>query len=191
MEMKKVLTAAVAFVLFLAGCSRTEGENPAAVSGTPGRTEKAEEVQAPYYYGLIEEYRMTLAQDPHNLAAVIALGNAYYDSGQWKEAITLYDRALRIDPRNADVRADMGTSYRNIGMSDRALAEYRKALEYEPGHLNSRYNIGVVYAYDKKDYAAAVHVWENLLQLSPHHPQSEHMRSCIVTFKKVLKKDGP
>jgi hypothetical protein len=188
-EMKKALAAAVAFSLFLAGCSKTEGENPAAVSGAQGRTEKSEEVQTPYYYGLIEEYRMTLAQDPHNLAAVIALGNAYYDSGQWKEAITL----TTVPSGSTRERRCAATTGTATGISECLTAPFgipeSAGIRARSPQCPVQYRRRLVH--DKKDYAAAVHIWENLLQLSPHHPQSEHMRSCIVTFRKVLKKDRP
>ena len=105
-------------------------------------------------------------------------------------ARTQYERALKTDPRNADVRTDMGTAYRNMGMPQRALVEYRRALDLEPGHLNAHFNMGIVYAYDLKDYAVAIRFWEKLLRLSPNHPYANYMRSCIVTFRKDLKKDG-
>ncbi len=176
---------AAAFVMVVAGCSPS-GQDTAGEGNHP---HAASEQQSPYYYGLIDEYKRLLAADPHNLAALIAIGNAYYDSGHWKEAATYYDRALRLDPGNADVRTDMGSAFRNMGMPERALAEYKKALEYNPGHQNARYNMGVVYAYDKRDYRAAIRIWEDLLKISPNHPQSEQMRSYIVTFKKAVSKE--
>jgi tetratricopeptide (TPR) repeat protein len=147
------------------------------------------ELQPPYYSGLIEEYRAILAEDPNNLAAITALGNAYFDNGQWAEAITMYDRALLINPIDADVRTDLGTAYRNTGMTDRALAEYRTALGHDPGHLNARYNTGVVYASNIKNYREAIRIWEDLLKIAPNYPQAEQMKSMIMTFKKALKKD--
>ena len=146
------------------------------------------QVRNPDYHGLIEEYRATLKEDPENLAAMIALANAYYDSGMWREAIRFYERALTHEPLNADVRTDMGTAYRNLGKPERALVEYRLALNHEPGHLNARYNMGVVYAFDVKNYPVAIHVWEELLRLAPNHPHADDIRTCIVTFKKTLRK---
>jgi cytochrome c-type biogenesis protein CcmH/NrfG len=184
--MLRATTIAVlaALIVLHAGCGRKEGKT---ATDRPGGGPAAE-ASTPYYAGLIEEYQRLLAEDPHNLAGNIALGNAYFDSGQWREAITAYQRALRMDPRNPDVRTDLGTAYRNAGMPERALAEYRAVLAFTPGHANAQYNVGVVYAYDKKDYASAVRVWEELLRTMPAHPQSQSMKSCIIKFKQVLKK---
>ncbi|OGW26321.1 MAG: hypothetical protein A2X56_07055 [Nitrospirae bacterium GWC2_57_13] len=180
-----LLTVLLPFLLF--GCSRNDTNTKASADAEGSGA--ATEAKAPYYPGLIQEYESLLVQDPKNLAAIIALGNAYYDSGQWEQAVGVYERALALDPRNADVRSDRGTAYRNMGLPDKAIAEYRATLKYEPGHQGARYHLGVVYAYDKKDYAEAIHVWEDLLRIAPNHPQSESMRSCIVTFRKVVKKD--
>jgi cytochrome c-type biogenesis protein CcmH/NrfG len=137
---------------------------------------------------LIEEYQSTLAADPNNLAALIALGDAYFDTGRWMEAGKVYGQALMLDPRNADVRSDLGTTYRELGMSDRALAEYRLALGHEPGHLNARYNMGIVYAYDKKDPRTAIHIWEELLKMAPNFPQADRIRLSMATLKQETKK---
>ncbi len=186
--MKSVLVAASVFLALFTGCWNADVKKPTAVPTAAVHASKSEAL-TPYYYGLIEEYQTILAEDPNNLAAVIALGNAYFDSGQWQEAIHMYERALVINPRSADVRTDMGTAYRNMGRPDRALAEYRRALALEPGHVAARYNVGVVYAYDVKDYKRAITVWEQLLRLAPNYPDAEVMRTAIAKFKKALKKE--
>lgn len=179
--------AALCFLL-LSGCRKTDAQKTPAIPAATEQAKKHGEFRDPDYSGLIEEYRTLLAQNPNNPAAIIALGNAYFDSGNWKKAITMYEHALLIDPRNADVRTDMAAAYRNTGMTDRALSEYRIALKHEPAHLNARYNLGLVFAYDKKDYTAAIRVWEELLRLSPNYPRAEDMKSGIAVFRKALKK---
>lgn len=183
--------AASAFFLLLAGCSRSNEGKPLVPSFSHEQIDETGDGQTPYYSGLIEEYKRQLAEDPHNLAGNIALANAFYDSGQWREAIMFYERSLQLDPRNPDTRADMATCFRNLGMPGVALDQYRKALEFDPGHLNARYNIGIIYAHDRHDYAAAMHIWEDLLRISPHHPRADYMRDSIALFKKMRRKESP
>ncbi len=179
---------AVLCLLVLSGCGKADEKKSPDRSAPAEHSQKPDESRNPYYRGLIEEYHAVLAEDPDNLAAIIALGNAYSDSGEWSAAVELYMRALKIDPRNADVRTDMGTAYRNMGKPDQALIEYRTALKHDPAHFNARYNMGIVYAFDKKDYGSAIRVWEELLKLSPNYPQAERMRTDIAAFRKALKK---
>jgi len=178
-------------LLLVSGCGQPAEKKSPAPHTVQAHSGKVDADQTPYYAGLIEEFRTILAADPGNLAALIGLGNAYFDSGQWQRAITMYEHALRIDPQNADVRTDMGTAYRNLGKYERALSEYLLALKYEPPHLNARYNMGIIYAYERKDYAAAIRVWGELLQLSPNYPHAAQMKEKIASLKKMLhKKDS-
>jgi tetratricopeptide (TPR) repeat protein len=183
MMTRKLLAVAVLVLVLPLGCDKPQNRKPSPTPRAPQGDNKPGEAKTPYYPGLIEEYQNVLAEDPHNLVALIGSGNAYYDSGEWKKAIAMYERALEIDPRNADVRTDMGTAYRNLGMPERALAEYLLALQHEPGHLNARYNLGIVYANDKKDYAAAIRVWEEILRIAPNYPHAGQLRSMIAALK--------
>ena len=180
-------TGILVFLLFALGmgCDRPrEQVRPAVV---PAHQESTG--QLPYYYGLIEEYKTILAEDPNNLAGLIALAHAYAGSNQWGNAITRYEHALRIDGRNADLHADLGIAYRNVGQVDRALGEFRKAMDINPMHQNARFNMGIVYASDKKDYPAAIRVWKELLRIAPNHVEAEYMKHCIVQFGEKTKKD--
>ena len=185
--MKRLFIGIAACLLLFTACRRAEEKRTATAAGQ----HPVADDRAPYYPGLIEEYRTILAEDPDNLAATIALGNAYLESGAWPDAIRQYEQALERDPRNADVRTDLGTAYRNSGMPERALAEYRLALKYEPGHLNARYAIGMVYGFDLRNYGLAIHVWEELLRLAPNYPRADSMRSSMALFRNTLAKEHP
>jgi cytochrome c-type biogenesis protein CcmH/NrfG len=168
----------------LVACGKSEQQQSAIGICGADNSRQSSEPKSPYFYGLIEEYRRTLAEDEHNLAAMIGLGNAYFDNRQWKQAIMMYDKALQLDPRNADIRTDLGTAYDNLGMKDKALAEYHRALKLEPAHLGARYRLGLIYSNDERKYATAIHVWEEVLKMSPNYPHADHIRSSIAYLKK-------
>lgn len=159
--------------------------------GRPRAGSPSPETDTPYYQGLIDEYQTILAEDPHNLAAVIAIGNAHYDAHQWKGAINYYERALKIDPHSADVMTDMGTSYRNLGNTDKAIETYEQALSIEPGHQNALFNLGIVYSQDKKDFRKAIAAWDQLLHIAPKHPQAETIKRSLHMFRQTLRKQTP
>ncbi len=174
----------------LSGCSK--GDEPKttapAIEQTSVEAVTSDHGLAPYYYGLIEEYRSVLAEDPHNLAANIGMGNALYDAGQWRDAIKYYDQSLRLNPHNADVVTDKGTCFRNMAMTDAAVQEYLRALRIDPGHQNALYNLGVVYAHDKKDMVTAMKYWEKLLDIAPKHPQADYIHESLSNFRKSIQK---
>ncbi len=185
------LVAALLGAALLSGCQGSDVPKTADSGQAPLETVTSDHGLTPYYYGLIEEYRSVLAQDPHNLAANIALGNALYDAGQWREAITYYDQALRLNPHNADVVTDKGTCYRNMGMTEAAVQEYQQALKIDPTHQNALYNLGVLYSHDKKDLAKAIGYWQKLLDIAPKHPQADYINASLANFRRSLKQGRP
>jgi tetratricopeptide (TPR) repeat protein len=128
-----------------------------------------------------------LKDDPKNLKALIQLGNAYFDSGQFDRAIAAYSKALEIDPNSADVRTDLGIMYRRKGDYDRAVAEFKKAAEIDPKHVNSRYNLGIVLLHDKGDIKGAIKAWEDYLKVQPTGPRAENIRSQMTKMKSMVK----
>ncbi|MHB8843815.1 MAG: tetratricopeptide repeat protein [Nitrospirota bacterium] len=180
-----LLAGVMLFLLGAGGCKKDEGK-PAVAGWAPEDRAAAEKGQEPYYHGLIEEYRNVLAEDQHNLAAIIALGNALYDAGQWREAIQYYDRALSMNPHLADVITDMGTCFRNLGMPDKAIAQYERALSIEPVHQGALYNMGIVYGFDRKNYPRAIQYWQQLLHVAPKHPKSQYIHATMAQFRKAM-----
>lgn len=131
-----------------------------------------------------------LEKDPRNLEALITLGNAYFDTDRYPEAIDAYSKALAIDPKNSDVRTDMGIMYRKLGQFDKAIEAFRQATQDNPMHVNSRFNLGVVLKYDKKDYLGAIKAWEEFLKLEqlldPSDQRSTMVRQEIESMKASL-----
>lgn len=173
----------VLVVLVAGGCRG--GDQPA--TGGSGSTETTGAPQVrekgPNYDGVIGVHRAILEKDPHNLAALIGLGNALYDAGRWDEAISAYQQALQINPHSADTITDMGTCYRKLGMFDEAINAYSRALQVEPAHQEALVNLGIVYGHDKKDYAKAIAVWERLLDVAPKHPRADEIRAAMAKFR--------
>lgn len=135
----------------------------------------------------IEQLKSILRNNPQDLPTLIALGNAYFDTNQFDQAIEVYSQALKIDPQNADVRTDLGIMYRRKGDSDRAIAEFRRAAQDNPQHFNSRYNLGVVLLHDKGDLKGAISAWEDYLKIEPSGPRADNLRGQIEKLKTMIK----
>jgi cytochrome c-type biogenesis protein CcmH/NrfG len=123
--------------------------------------------------------KSAVAANPRDVNALVQLGNLYYDSNRYGDAVDYYGRALDLDPRNVDVRTDRGTSYWNLGQADNAIVEFRKALEVDPSHAQTLYNLGVVYVNGKNDAAEGRKTWEKLLATNPNYPERARVQEQL------------
>jgi tetratricopeptide (TPR) repeat protein len=118
----------------------------------------------------------TTPKDPTLLSEV---GNIYFDTQQYKEAIGYYERALKVDPKNVDVRADMATCYWYVGNADEAIANYEQGLALKPDHANILFNLGVVKWEGKLDPDGALKAWERLLRTNPNFQNKAQVQELI------------
>ena len=106
-------------------------------------------------------------QHPVNATAWVELGNAYFDTDQYKKSIQAYTKALELKPDNADVWTDLGVMYRKDGRPQEAIKAFDQAIAVNPRHEVSRLNKGIVLFHDMNDTQAAIRVWEGLLEINP------------------------
>lgn len=131
----------------------------------------------------VNELKNIVAASPDNFQAWVALGNEYFDSNQFMDAIEAYDKALAIQPNSPNVLTDQGVMFRRLGWFDRAIANFEKASEVDPSHATSIYNLGIVYRYDLKDFPKAQVAWTRFLEVSPAGPGSDRVRQELEFLK--------
>jgi tetratricopeptide (TPR) repeat protein len=134
----------------------------------------------------IRELENILATDPGNYPVLVRLGNLYFDTDQYTNAIDAYSKALAIQGGDPNVLTDRGIMYRRIGDFQAALADFRAGAAADPSHLNSQINMGIVYRYDLNDVANAIQAWEGYLLRNPPPEMAEKIRREIDTLKAQL-----
>lgn len=116
----------------------------------------------------IAELESIVGGKDDNVAALVELGNLYFDTNQPRKAIKVYENALAIAPNNADVLTDLGIMYREEGNYPKALECFREATRINPAHENAMFNEGVVLYHDLKRKEDARAAWIRLLGVNPH-----------------------
>ena len=174
-------TLLIAVVALIAGCiigyiAGQKGSGPSApsVSGAPVGAAPVVNTQQK-----IAELKNIVAAAPGNFQAWVALGNEYFDTNQFMDAIEAYDKALEIQPNSPDVLTDQGVMFKRLGWFDRAIGNFSKANEIDPTHATSVYNLGIVYRYDLQDFPKAQQAWTRFLELSPTGPGSDRVRQDL------------
>ncbi len=157
------------------------GEAPMGSAQLPG-IGSTQQQQAPSPEMVAKAAEPLLAQlktNPNDFDTVVKLGNLYYDSQAYPQAIEYYEKGLALQPENADVRTDLGTAYWYTGNADKAIASFEKALTIRPNHAATLFNLGIVKWQGKKDPKGAIVAWEKLLQTNPDYPQKDQVQMLI------------
>lgn len=106
-------------------------------------------------------------KNPENMATWLELGNLYFDTGKYQDAIRTYNQYLSHDPSNADVWTDIGVMYRRAGDPEQAISSFDKAISLNPQHEQARFNKGIVLLHDIGDREAALQTWQELIKINP------------------------
>ncbi len=119
----------------------------------------------------------TRPDDPQLLTEI---GNIYFDTKQYKQAIDYYARVLKMQPTNTNVRTDMGIAYwEGMRDADTAISEFNQALGYEPTKPQTLQSIGIVKWQGKSDAKGAIAAWEKLLQTNPDYEKKGDIQQLI------------
>jgi len=80
----------------------------------------------------IERLKARLFDSPEDFSTLSHLGNLYFESAQYYEAIPIYDKALAVNPLCADCLNDRGLALFYTGNPQSALESFDKAIALEP-----------------------------------------------------------
>ncbi len=138
-----------------------------------------QQAPGPDYSLQINELKKRLQNNPNDVGILVQLGNTYFDSNMYPEAIEAYEKSLALSPGNSDVLTDLGVMYRRNGRSDEAVKRFRMAAEADPMHFQSRMNLGVVLFYDFNDAAGAKQALESVLKVYPQGSQADNARQLL------------
>jgi len=67
-----------------------------------------------------------------NGSKLFDLGNGYFSLGDYKDAASVFEEAIKITTTNPQYFNNAASSYANLGQRDKAESYYKKALELDP-----------------------------------------------------------
>ena len=93
-------------------------------------------------------------------------GEAYSYKGDYDQAITNFNQAIRLDPANAVAYNSRGYAYNEKGDYDQAITDYTQAISIDPTNFKAYANRAYAYRL-KGDYDQAIADYETALQHDP------------------------
>jgi len=95
-----------------------------------------------------------------------ALGDAYREAGELREATLSFRRALDLAPTFHDIRFRLGVTLREAGLPAQAIAELKRVRRGNPGFLDAAVQLGLTYwSLGRSEQAIAE--WRRVLAAEP------------------------
>lgn len=93
---------------------------------------------------MLVQLKTRVAKNPRDIAAIVELGNLYFDASKFDQAAAYYKRALALDPTNPDVRNDEAAALHASGHDLDALQEVNQVLSERPNFPQALFNRGII-----------------------------------------------
>ena len=130
----------------------------------PGSSQRISTEQSARMLALERE----VERNPESQAAWLELGNLYFDTRKYQDAIRAYNQYLSLNPKNPDVWTDLGVMYRRSGDPAEAISSFDKAIELDSRHEQAYFNKGIVQLHDLGNREAALQIWQELIKINPN-----------------------
>lgn len=126
-----------------------------------------------------------LESNPKDDKAWAQLGNLFFDSGQYANAIESYKKSLEINPDQIGVVTDMGVMYRRNKQPEKAIEAFDTAIDLDPSFETARFNKGIVLLHDLNDVDGGLKAWEELVKINPvaMAPNGESVDAIVQRMK--------
>jgi tetratricopeptide (TPR) repeat protein len=103
------------------------------------------------YSEAVQHAQEALKIDRYNYNAIFNLGTAYFKSGKFKQAQSVFLNALELYPDNSDFYLRLGATFENQGKLQEAIESLNKVIELHDTNLARAYNmLGIIYWRQKK-----------------------------------------
>ena len=107
-----------------------------------------------------------LAITPQLAEGHSCLGNVYYSTGRYEEAVQQFQRSLDLDHRSDETLRLLAAAYQKTGNSTAAEDAFRKAVSLRPNYW-AVYNAFGAFYYNQARYANAAEMFRKVIQLAP------------------------
>ena len=126
----------------------------------------------------IAELRSASADQPDNVAVLLALGDAYFLGQRYQQAARTFRAALQIDPGNPTATVRLAMVWHAGGDSQRAAQAIKAVLDKSPENQEAHYSMAIIYfSADRIDEAKAE--WAAAASLDPSTAVGRRSQSFV------------
>lgn len=149
----------------------------------------ASSVQKRGMSAVVKEYEKKLAHDPHNVEALSALGDVYYNDQNWEKVWSIYKTLYDISSAHteiviADVTRRWGIAAFFLQKYDDAINTLLLSVKKTPDSYETNYYLGCAFI-EKQVYDKAAYCLKKCKIIAPENTEvNKHLGSCLFKSQK-------
>ena len=110
-----------------------------------------------------------ISANPKDIASLQALGDLYFQAGDYRTAADWAKKILAIDPKNITALLALGAADFNRGDSADAEKQWRAVLAIDDKNIEAHYDLGFMYlSNNPQDVANARLEWDKVIAIAPN-----------------------
>ena len=113
--------------------------------------------------------------DPNSLAT---LGDKYFESNQYTQAIEIYEKVLKLNPNDVDTYNDLGLAYFYAGRSNIAVDRLKRGTEVVPSYQRVWLSLGFVLMTEGRNVEARP-VLQRAVELDPESTVGREAKNML------------
>jgi protein O-GlcNAc transferase len=127
----------------------------------------------------IEESRKVLAHHPSDINALMNIGYAYLETGQFDAAEKIYRQLLAINPKLAAAHYDLGLALKMKDQLEPAQAEFKAAIEADPSLAQAYYSLGITY-WQTGNFDETIRQMRAAISVKPDYAEAHYMLGIVL-----------
>lgn len=170
--------AVIGVVVYQSGKPSTGSAEPAATTPTTADP-STPQLDAAQVEGLMQK----ISANPDDVAALTALGDLYFQAGDYNTAGGWMAKVVAIEPENVKARLALGAAQFNLGNADAAEKQWRRVVALDPENVEAYYDLGFLYLSRKPpDTARAKAAWDKVIAIAPDSDVAKTVATHLQTL---------
>lgn len=177
-----LLAAAVVIIVQQMGLS--SGTDSATMQDAAGAIPSTSSEFAPLDEARVAELEAQIEASPTDAKLRGDLGQLYFESGLYQDAVGHFEQALELAPDDSEVLLSLGVAEYSLNDYDAAEQHWLRATEVAPELPEPWYNLGFLYlAQTPPDYVAVENAWAKVVEVAPDSELAQTAAAHLERFK--------
>jgi len=191
-EVRRVLVAAAAVVAVATVVFAVYASGAPTVPGLTGTPAPEASGGAQVDTAQAGELMQQIQADPTDVAPLQALGDLYFQAGDYAAAAEWEAKVLAIEPRNLTALLGLGAANFNQGNVAEAEKQWRAALVIDPYNLEAHYDLGFMYfSQNPPDLVRTRAEWNSVIEIAPDSGIAKTVATHLATLDDWAASAGP